>query len=73
MVTMDEKVSTFALIVDKLRGMSEAELKLLYIKLFKEELIKDWEEVTSQADFRDVTDEEIVEVIQRNRYSKENG
>ena len=36
--------------------------------MFKVGLNKDWAEVASQADFRDVTDEEIVEAIERNRY-----
>lgn len=70
MVAEEKNVSTFALIVDKLRLMNEAELKLAYIKLFRAELEKEWEEITKDADFGDVTDEEIVAAIQNNRREK---
>ena len=70
MITSQETVSTFALMVDKLRMMDEAELKLAYIKLFKNELAKEWEAITSQANFEDVTDKEIVAAIQKKRYGK---
>lgn len=70
MITEEKSVSTFALIVDKLRMMDEAELKLAYVKLFKNELAKEWEEITKESDFGDVTDEEIVMAVQKNRNEK---
>lgn len=60
--------SVFAQIVDGLRGKSEEELKLLYIQLFSSDLEKEWKEITAEADFRNVSDEDIVEAIQKNRY-----
>jgi hypothetical protein len=68
MTIQGEKVSTFALIVDKLRKLDEAELKLAYIRFFKEDLVKEWEEITSRLNFGDITDEEIVERMERMRY-----
>jgi hypothetical protein len=68
MIMTDEKVSTFALIVDKLRGMDEAELKLVYMKLFKDDIIRDWAELTSQMNFGDTTDEDILKAVQEKRY-----
>lgn len=70
MINAPENVSTFALIVDKLRTMDEAELKLAWLRLFKNELSKEWEKITTQIDFSNVSDEEIVAAIQSNRYGK---
>jgi hypothetical protein len=72
MTAVQEEVSTFARMVDKLRLMNEAELKLAYIRLFKEDLAKQWETITSEATFGDSTDEDIVTAIQEARYPKEN-
>lgn len=60
--------SVFAQIVDKLRGKSEEELKLLYLKLFSSELEKEWQEITADSNFENVSDEDIVKAIQKNRY-----
>ena len=68
MIATQEKVSTFAQIVDKMRTMNEAELKLLYLQVCKDELIKEGEEITSQMNFENVTDDEIVKAIQKKRY-----
>ncbi len=68
METTQESVSTFARIVDRMRTMDEAELKLLYIQLFKDELIKEGNEIASQMNFGDATDEDIVKAIQKKRY-----
>lgn len=61
-------ISTFAQIVDKLRDKNEEELKLLYLKFFSNELINEWENITSDADLANVSEEEIIKVIQKNRY-----
>ena len=60
--------SVFAQIVDKLRGKSEEELKLLYMKLFSSDLKKEWQEITAEGNFENVSDEDIVKAIQKNRY-----
>lgn len=39
--------SVSALIVDKLRYMDEAELKLAYVKLFRKELEEEWKNIKS--------------------------
>lgn len=60
--------STFAQLVDKLRSMSDEELKLLYIRFFSSELTDEWKDITSEADFKDATEADIVKAIQKNRY-----
>ena len=72
MIGTQENVSTFARIVDKLRTMDEAELKLAYLRLFKSDLAKEWENITSEMDFSNVSDEEIVAAIQKTRYCNTN-
>ena len=47
--------------------MDDAELQLVYIKLFKDELAKKWAEITAEANFGDITDEELVEAVVKNR------
>jgi hypothetical protein len=71
MIAVPEETSIFAKIVDKLRLMDEAELKLAYMRLFKEDLAKKWEDVSSKANFNDATEEEIIKVIQEARYSND--
>lgn len=73
MITATEQISTFAQIVDKLRNKSEDDLKLLYIKFFRDEIVKNWEHLTSEMNFGDATDEDIVESMQKKRYSKSDG
>lgn len=64
----EQPISTFAKMIDKLRNKSEDELKMLYIKLFSTELIDEWKNITEDADFGNVGEEEIVKAIQKNRY-----
>ncbi len=71
MVSHQENVSTFALLVDKLREMGEPELKLLYLKIFKLELTKDWENLTKECNFDKISDDDIVTAIQKQRYFNE--
>jgi len=68
MISIPENISAFALLVDKMRSMNESDLRLMYVRLVKEELEKEWAQTTSEADFQNVTDEEIVAVIQKKRY-----
>jgi hypothetical protein len=66
-----QEPSVFALIVDKLRYMDEAELKLAYVKLFRKELEEEWKDITKEADFSKVTDKEIQDAIQKERYGNQ--
>ena len=61
--------SAFAQIVDKLRDKSDEELKLLYLKLFVNELNEEWKQITEEADFKDATEDDIVKAIQKKRYN----
>ena len=60
--------STFAQMIDKLRDKSEEELKVLYLKFFSNDLINEWKNITEDADFKNVDEDEIVKAIQKNRY-----
>lgn len=62
------QASTFAQMVDKLRNKSKAELKLLYTQMFANELKEEWSAITNEADFKNASEEEIVEAIQKERY-----
>lgn len=62
--------STFAKIVDELRTKTEAELKLLYVKFFAEDIKNEWKAVTNVAAFENTSEEDIVKAIQQKRYSK---
>ena len=72
MLITQENVSTFARMVDKLRTVDKAELKLAYLRLFKNDLAKEWESITSEMDFSKISDEEIVAAIQKTRYGNTN-
>jgi hypothetical protein len=60
--------SAFAQMVDKLRDKSEEELKMLYVRFFSDELIDEWKNITGDADFKNISEDEIVKAIQKNRY-----
>ena len=64
--------STFAQMVDKLRNKSDEELKLLYLKFFSNDLIDEWKNITTDADFGNADEDEIIKVIQKNRYKISN-
>jgi hypothetical protein len=61
--------SAFAQIVDKLRNKSDEELKMLYLKFFANELNKEWEKITEEANFGGSTEDDIVKAIQKKRYN----
>jgi len=61
--------STFAQMVDQLRTKSEAELKMLYLQFFKNDLNEEWKNITQSADFKNTSEEDIIKAIQKNRYS----
>lgn len=64
-----EPVSAFAQIVDKLRTKTDTELKMLYMQFIKVDFIAEWQKIASEADFSQVTDEEIVAAIESKRYN----
>ena len=68
MNSAEEQVSVFAQMVDKLRTKTDAELKMLYMQFFKDEFTNDWKNITGEADFNIVTDNEIVAAIENKRY-----
>ncbi len=68
MTTTQEPVSTFALMVDKLRLMNEAELKLAYINLFENDLTQKWENLIEELDFKNISDDDIEKAINQQRY-----
>ncbi len=57
--------------VDKLRDKSEEELKMLYLRFFSDDLTNEWKNITSDADFKDADEAEIVKAIQKNRYKNQ--
>ena len=71
-IVTENNPSTFALLVDKLRDKSEEDLKLLYINLFSKEIADEWSSITENSNFKNVSEEDIVEVIMKNRYSNKN-
>lgn len=68
MIIQDKEVSTFALMVDKLRKMDEAELKLAYIRLFKEDILEQWKVLTEEMKLMEVPEDEITEAFLKQRY-----
>ena len=68
MTATQEEVSTFARMVDKLRLLNEAELKLAYIRLFEEEITAKWKVLIEEMNFGDVTDEQIATAFHNQRY-----
>jgi len=63
------QLSTFAQIVDQLRTKTEAELKMLYLQFFKTDLSEEWKTITESGDFKNVSEEDIIKAIQKNRYT----
>ena len=60
--------SVFAQMVDRLRSKSEAELKMLYLRFFQNELKDEWTSITKDTNFDNASEEDIVKAIQKNRY-----
>ncbi len=67
METMQQS-SVFAQMVDKLRNKTEAELKMLYLQFFSEDIKTEWKNITQSADFNNASEEDIIKAIQKNRY-----
>jgi len=63
-----QQPSAFAQMVDKLRDKSEAEIKLLYLRFFKNDLKNEWKEITKGSNLKKTSEEEIIKAIQKNRY-----
>jgi hypothetical protein len=65
---IEPQPSLFAQMVDKLRNKSEAELKMLYLHFFKNEIQNEWKMITRDANFKKITEEDIIKSIQKKRY-----
>ena len=63
-----QQPSAFAQLVDQLRNKSEAELKMLYLHFFKNELQNEWNTITNNTDLKKASEQDIIHVIQKNRY-----
>jgi hypothetical protein len=63
------QTSTFAQMVDQLRNKSEAELKMLYLQFFSNDLNEEWKTLTKKANFKKASENDIIKAIQKNRYS----
>lgn len=55
-------------IVEKLKGKSEEELKLLYIRLFADDIAKEIQNITANTALAKLKDEEILDAFMTNRY-----
>ncbi len=64
----ESRPSVFAQMVDRLRTKSEAELKMLYLRFFQKELQTEWKDITGEANFKKVSEDDIIKTIQKNRY-----
>ncbi|MDP4264508.1 MAG: hypothetical protein Q8941_18405 [Bacteroidota bacterium] len=63
-----QQPSVFAQMVDKLRNKSEAELKILYLRFFKNDLKNEWKEITKDSNLKKASEDDIIKAIQKNRY-----
>lgn len=63
-----QQPSAFAQIIDTLRNKSEAELKLLYLRFFKNDLKNEWKEITKDSNLKKASEADIIKAIQKNRY-----
>lgn len=68
MDTTETLSPTLESIVEKLKGKSEEELKLLYIRLFADDIAKEIEEITSNSRLSKIKDAELDEAFMKNRY-----
>lgn len=64
----ESQPSAFTQLVDKLRTKSEAELKMLYLRFFQKELLSEWKTITKEANLKNVSEDDIIKAIQKNRY-----
>ena len=65
---IESQPSVFAQMVDKLRNKSEAELKVLYLRLFQKELKNEWKTITKNASLKNIQEGDVIKAIQKNRY-----
>jgi len=63
-----QQPSAFAQMVDTLRNKSEAEIKVLYLRFFKNDLKNEWKEITKGSNLKKASEEDIIKAIQKNRY-----
>jgi hypothetical protein len=65
---LKQQPSAFAQMVDTLRNKSEAEIKVLYLRFFKNDLKNEWKEITKGSNLKKTSEEDIIKAIQKNRY-----
>ena len=65
---IEQQPSVFAQMVDKLRNKSEAELKMLYLRFFKNDLKSEWKTIVKDSNLKKASEEDIIKAIQKNRY-----
>jgi hypothetical protein len=65
---IEQQPSVFAQMVDKLRNKSEAELKMLYLRFFKNDLKNEWKTTVKDSNLKKVSEGDIIKTIQKNRY-----
>jgi len=65
---IEQQPSVFAQMVDKLRNKSEAELKMLYLRFFKNDLKNEWKTTVKDSNLKKVSEGDIIKAIQKNRY-----
>ena len=41
---------------------------MLYVQFFSDELNEEWKRITNEADFSNISEEDIIKAIQKNRY-----
>lgn len=66
-----QQPSAFAQMVDKLKDKTEAEIKMLYMQFFANDLSEEWKNITKESDFKNASEEDIVSAIQKNRYKRQ--
>lgn len=66
---IEQQPSIFAQFVDNLRNKSEAELKLLYTRFFKNDLKNEWKSIAKNTNLSKISEANIIKAIQKNRYS----
>ncbi len=55
-------------IVNSLKTKSEEELKLLYINLFADDLLREWETITQKANFGNISETELISAIRKTKH-----
>ena len=66
--TSTKESSTFTQIVERLQTLSEAELKLAYVRLFQDDLNKQWQKLSESSSLKQIDEAEIDAAFLKSRY-----